>query len=98
MDWKGRFVFSYIASKEEEATMIADGIISYILHHYGVEARSFFDPDALIDKEDWNWDSETKSIVNPLSTELELVEKIDTDYSFDIAVVEAAEATPAASV
>ena len=95
MDWKGRYVFSYIASKEEEVTMISDGIIPYILYHYGVEARSFFDPDALIEKEEWSWDTETKSIVNPLSTELETVEKIDGDYSFDLAMIEGANAKPA---
>ena len=82
LDWKGRYVFSFLKSKEDEAIGIADGIIPYILHHYGPDTSSFFDPEALLDKEEWTWDPDSKSIINPLSAELEALEKLDSDYNF----------------
>ena len=94
LDWKGRYIFSFLAHKEEEAIMVADGIIPYILHHYGDEATSFFDPDALLEKEDWKWDPSTNSIVNPLTSELDVLEKLDGDFTFDMEVVTEA-STPA---
>ena len=94
LDWKGRFIFLYLANKEEEATMIADGIIPFIIHHHGAEASSFFDPDALLEKEDWKWDPATNSIINPLSDELALMEKLDGDYNFDMEIVTTAPETP----
>lgn len=93
LDWKGRFMLTFLAHKEDEAIMIADGIIPYIIHHHGNKASSFFDPDALLDKQDWRWDTKTLSIVNPLTEELEGLETLDTDFVFDMAVVEAAVAT-----
>ena len=90
LDWKGRFMMTFLANKEEEAVMIADGIIPYIIHHHGIEASSFFDPDALLEKQDWQWDAATMSIVNPLSAELDGLEKLDNDFVFDMEVVAAA--------
>ena len=73
--------------------MIADGIVPYILHHHGLEASSFFDPEALLDKEDWKWDEKTNSIINPLSDELAGLENMDRDFVFDMGIVGATATT-----
>ena len=35
-DWKGRFTFIFLRNKEDEARMIADGSIPYLLHHHSI--------------------------------------------------------------
>ena len=35
-----------------------------------------------MEKEDWYWDSDKKTIVNPLSTELDGLEAMDADLDF----------------
>ena len=41
-DWKGRFTFNFLKSKETEASMIADGIIPYLVDCYGDQVLQFF--------------------------------------------------------
>lgn len=85
-DWKGRFTFNFLKSKEVEASMIADGIIPYLVDCYGDQVLQFFDPEAVKEKEDWVWDAATKTIINPLSRELDGLEAMDTDYDFSVMV------------
>ena len=81
-DWKGRFIMNFIKIKADEATMIADGLIPYLTAKYGSKVHQFFDPEAVVDKEDWFWDEDKKMIVNPLTKELDGLEDIDSDYDF----------------
>ena len=85
-DWKGRYTFNFLKSKETEASMIADGIIPYLVECYGDKVLQFFDPEAVKEKEEWKWDVETKSIINPLSRELDGLEAMDNDYDFSVVV------------
>ena len=85
MDWKGRFTFNFFLNKQAEATMIADGIIPYLVHEHGDKVLQFFDPGAVREKVDWVWDSEKRTIINPLSRELDELEIGDNDYDFSIA-------------
>ena len=81
-DWKGRIIVNYLSIKSEEASMIADGLIPYLEHHHGNSVYEFFDPEAVVEKEEWYWDEDKQTIVNPLSKELEVLEKLDDDYDF----------------
>ena len=81
-DWKGRFTFVFLKNKGDEARMVADRIIPYLLHHYHPEILQFFDPEAVIEKEDWYWDPDKNVIVNPLSKAMDALETGDGDYSF----------------
>ena len=83
-DWKGRYTFNFLKSKETEASMIADGIIPYLVECYGDKVLQFFDPEAVKEKEEWKWDVETKSIINPLSREMDGLEAMDNDYDFSV--------------
>ena len=84
-DWKGRIVLNYLELKKNEAAMIADGLIPFLQYHYGDEVYEFFDPEAVVEKDDWYWDDAKKTIVNPLSTELDGLEAVDNDYDFSVA-------------
>jgi len=64
--------------------MIADGFTPFLQYHYGEEVYEFFDPDAVVEKEDWYWDDERKNIFNPLSTELDGLEAGDNNYDFSL--------------
>ena len=81
-DWKGRYTFMFLKSKENEARMIADGIIPYLRNKYGDKVLYFFDPEAIVEKADWIWDPEKKVIINPLSKQLDALEGLDSDYDF----------------
>lgn len=81
-DWKGRIIMNYLSIKSAEASMIADGIIPYLEHLYGETVFEFFDPEAIVEKEEWFWDEEKNCIVNPLSKELDILEQLDSDYDF----------------
>ena len=52
--------------------------------------NQFFDPDAVVEKDEWRWDDEKGTIINPLSKELDGLEAIDKDYDFSVAQEEAA--------
>ena len=84
-DWKGRIILNSLGVKEAEAAMIADGLIPYLHHHYGDMIYSFFDPEAVVAKEEWFWDAVNNTIVNPLSKELDGLENVDDDYDFTVA-------------
>jgi len=62
--------------------MVVDDSIHYLLHYYPVEVLIFFDPEAVMEKEDWYWDPEKKVIVNPLSKSMDTLKTADGDYSF----------------
>ena len=81
-DWKGRIIFNYLRNKADEACMIIDGILPYLQYHHGSRVNLFFDPEAVIEKEDWRWDDEKGVTITPLSDELEGLETIDDDYNF----------------
>ena len=81
-DWKGRFTFVFLHNKADEARMVADGIIPYLLYYYPIDVLKFFDPEAVIEKEDWYWYPEKKVIVNPLSKSMDALKTADWDYSF----------------
>ena len=82
-DWKGRMVFSFLANKSNEGSMIAEGIMPYLRHFYGNKVDQFFDPEAVVSKNEWHWNEKTKCIINPLSKELDALEDGDKDYLFD---------------
>jgi len=46
-------LLNYLTLKRDEAAMIADGLITFLQYHYGEEVYEFFDPDAVVEKEDW---------------------------------------------
>ena len=83
-DWKGRILLNYLDLKKDEAAMIADGLIPFLQYHYGDEVYAFFDPEAVVEKDDWYWDDTKKTIINPLSTELDGLEAVDNDYDFSV--------------
>ena len=66
--------------------MIADGIIPYLVASFGDKVLQFFNPDAVKEKKEWIWDAATKSIINPLSRELDGLEEMDNDYDFPAVV------------
>jgi hypothetical protein len=83
-DWKGRIIFNFLKNKADEARMIVDGLIPYLQYHHGEKIHSFFDPEAVIDKEKWTWNEETGTMITPLSEELDGLEAIDDDYDFTV--------------
>lgn len=50
-DWKGRFTLILLRNKVDEARMVVDRIIPYMLHYNLVEALTLFDPEVVIKKE-----------------------------------------------
>ena len=83
-DRKGRIIFNFLRHKADEARMIVDGLIPYLRHHHGDKVNLFFDPQAVIEKENWKWDEETYTLISPLSEELDGLETIDDDYDFTL--------------
>ena len=81
-DWKGRITFNFLKNKAEEARMIVDGLIPYLQHKYGNTVNVFFDAEAVIEKETWQWDEEKRMLITPLAKELDGIEEIDQDYDF----------------
>ena len=81
-DWKGRVIFNFLKNKADEAKMIIDGIIPYLQHEYGEQVNLFFDPEAVIEKEKWEWNEKKGILITPLSKELEGLEALDDDYNF----------------
>lgn len=81
-NWKGRYIFNFLQSKAEEAAMIVDGIIPYLVHCYGKDVYQFFDPGAIAEKEDWVWDKANNTVINPLSRELDGLGGMDADFDF----------------
>ena len=65
--------------------MIADGIIPFLVYDYGEEALQFFDLEVVAEKAEWKWDSVKKTIINPLSREMDELEIVDNDYDFSVA-------------
>ena len=47
-DWKGRIILNYLKIKQDEAAMIADGLIPYLESKYGDQVHKYFDPDAVL--------------------------------------------------
>ena len=83
-NWKGRIVFNYLKNKADEAIMIIDGLLPYLQFHHGDRVNQFFDPEVVVEKEDWRWDDEKNMIINPLSKELDGLDKMDNDYDFSV--------------
>ena len=83
-NWKGRIVFSYLKNKTDEAIMIIDGLLPYLQFHHGERVNQFFDPEVVVEKEEWRWDDEKNTIINPLSKELDGLDKMDNDYDFSV--------------
>ena len=88
-DWKGRIMVNYLKLKCDEASMIVDGLIPFLEFKYGKEIYEFFDPEAVVEKEDWYWDDNKRTIINPLSKEMDGVEAMDNDYDFSVAQLQA---------
>ena len=65
--------------------MIADGLIPYLRHYHGDKINLFFDPEAVLEKENWRWMEESGTMITPLSEELDGLEAIDDDYDFTVA-------------
>ena len=80
-DWKGRYAINFLKYKEEEATMIADGIITFLVDGYGDLALQFFDLEAVIEKAEWTWNADKGTNINPLSRDLDGLELVDDDYN-----------------
>ena len=98
MDWKGRYTFNFLKNKKEEATMIADGIIPFLVHLHGNTVLQFFDPEAVREKSEWQWDPKKRTIINPLSRELDELEGADDDYDFSVAFNEETKNDPTVDV
>ena len=84
-DWRGRIIINFLRSKSDEACMIIDGLIPYLQYEHGDAVNLFFDPEAVLEKEKWEWNDEKGTIINPLSKELDGLEAIDEDYDFTVA-------------
>ena len=74
--------------------MIADGIIPFLVHLHGNTVLQFFDPEAVREKLEWQWDPKKRTIINPLSRELDELEGADYDYDFSVAFNEEAKNSP----
>ena len=95
-DWKGRIILNFLKIKSDEAMMIVDGLIPYLTHKHGDVVHQFFDPEAVIDKADWEWDDTNGIIINPLSRELDGLDEVDKDYDFSVAFLDKDNSTPSA--
>ena len=84
-DWRGRIILNFLRNKADEARMITDGLIPYLQNKHGESVNLFFDPEAVIEKEKWEWNEEHRTVINPLSKELDGLEAIDDDYDFTVA-------------
>ena len=62
--------------------MIADGIISFLVNGYSDSFLQFFDPEAVIEKEEWTCNAKKGTIMNTLSRELDGLELVDGYYNF----------------
>ena len=78
--------------------MIADGIIPFLVHLHGDMVLQFFDPEAVREKSEWQWDPKKRTIINPLSRELDELEGADDDYDFSVAFNEETNNPPIAGV
>ena len=47
--------------------MVTDGLIPFLCHKYGDKIYQCFDPEAVVDKEEWFWDEGKNTIINRLS-------------------------------
>ena len=74
--------------------MIADGIIPFLVHLHGDMVLQFFDPEAVREKSEWQWDPKKRTIINPLSRELDELEGADDDYDFSVAFNEETKNSP----
>lgn len=76
------YTFKLFVNKQEEATMIADGSILFLVYSYGDLVIHFFDQEAICEKSEWTWDAVKSTISNPLSRDLDELEVADDDYDF----------------
>lgn len=60
----------------------AYGIILYLLHYNSFEVLDFFDPEAVIEKEDCFWDEDKLTLINLLFKCMNALETADCDYTF----------------
>jgi len=80
--WKGdKTVFSFLPTRAESATMVADGLLPYLRSEYGDEVLEFFTADACVKKEDWEWDKVNHTIKKQ-SKDLDDLTVVDQDYDF----------------
>lgn len=50
---KGHFTMIFLQNNADKARMIENVTITYLLHYNSFEVLTFFDPEAVVDKEDW---------------------------------------------
>ena len=55
---------------------------------------NFFDPEAVREKSEWRWDPTKRTIINPLSRELDELEGADHDYDCSVAFNEETKNSP----
>ena len=81
--WDGnRVVFTCTPPNAANAGLIVQALIPYMLYHYGEAIKDFFDPNMLLDKDDWRWDEDTKTLDNPQNRAIDEIEGADLDYDF----------------
>ena len=81
--WDGnRVVFTCTPTHAENANLIVQALIPYMIHHHGEGMKDFFDPNMLLEKDDWKWNEETKILDNPHTRAIDAIEGVDLDYDF----------------
>ena len=49
-----------------------------------MKVHEYLNPEAIVEEEDWYWDEEKKTIVNPLSKKLDGPKALATSYNFSV--------------
>ena len=81
--WDGnKTVFTFTPPHAENASLIVQALIPYMINHHGEGIKDFFDPNMLLEKDDWTWDEERKTLDNPQTRTIEGIAGADTDYDF----------------
>ena len=53
-----------------------------MINHHWKGIKDFFDPNMLLEKEDWTWNERDKTLNNPQTRTIEGIDKADMDYDF----------------
>ena len=81
--WDGnRIVFTCTPPNAENASLLVQAIIPYMIFHHGDGIKDFLDPNMLLEKEEWKWSEKHKTLDNPQTRTIQGIDGVDLDYDF----------------
>ena len=81
--WDGnRIVFTCTPPNAENASLLVQAIIPYMIFQHGDGIKDFLDPNMLLEKEEWKWSEDDKTLDNPQTRTIQGIDGVDLDYDF----------------